>query len=321
MKTTNFRIAIVGSGAIGSYYGAKLAYGGSDVHFLMRGDLAELRSNGLSVRGQGENFRIANMNCYNSTSEIGASDLVLIAVKATSNADLIDLIPPLLHKRTMLLTLQNGLGNEEFLAEHFGAGRVLGGLCFICLRRISRTEVERYDYGHIVIGEYGRAPQLRTKEVAAEFARGGVQCSVVEDLALERWRKLVWNIPFNGLSILSGGIDTAAILRDADLRRTTLGLMEEVIEAANKCGYPLERSAASLQIKRTEAIDAYKPSTLLDWEAGRPLEIEPIWGEPLRRATAVGASVPRLEIVYALLKSLDEAGRANKSATKANRSS
>jgi 2-dehydropantoate 2-reductase len=97
--------------------------------------------------------------------------------------------------------------------------------------------------------------------------------------------------------------------------------MEEVIEAANKCGYPLERSAASLQIKQTEAIDAYKPSTLLDWEAGRPLEIEPIWGEPLRRATAVGASVPRLEIVYALLKSLDEAGRANKSATKANRSS
>src|SRR6266853_3883519 len=187
----NFRIAVVGSGAIGSYYGAKLAYGGSDVHFLMRGDLAELRSNGLSVRGQGENFRIANMNCYNSTSEIGASDLVGIAVKATSNADLVDLIPPLLHKRTMLLTLQNGLGNEEFLAEHFGAERVLGGLCFICLRRISRTEVERYDYGHIVIGEYGRAPQSRTHAIASEFKRCGVECIFLEGLALERSRKLV----------------------------------------------------------------------------------------------------------------------------------
>src|SRR5438552_2771800 len=318
----NLRIAIVGSGAIGSYYGAKLAYGGSDVHFLMRGDLTELRSNGLSVRGQGENFRVANANCYNSTSEIGASDLVLIAVKATSNSDLVDLIPPLLHKRTMLLTLQNGLGNEEFLAGHFGAERVLGGLCFICLRRTSRTEVERYDYGYIVIGEYERAPQLRTREVAAEFTRGGVQCSVVENLALERWRKLVWNIPFNGLSILAGGIDTAAILRDADLRQTTLGLMEEVIEAANKCGYSLERSAASLQIKRTEAIDAYKPSTLLDWEAGRPLEIDPIWGEPLRRATAAGANLPRLEIVYTLLKSRGETGRGKESAAKmGNRSS
>src|SRR6266581_9463702 len=201
-----FRIGIVGSGAIGSYYGAKLAHGGSNVHFLMRGDLSQIRRDGLSVHGKGENFRVAKMNCYNSTQEIGACDLVLIAVKATSNADLVDLIPPLLHERTMLLTLQNGLGNEKFLAEHFGAERVLGGLCFICLSRVSRTEVERYDYGHIIIGEYERAPQLRTREVAEEFTRGGVECSVVENLALERWRKLVWNIPFNGLSILAGGI-------------------------------------------------------------------------------------------------------------------
>ena len=312
----HLRIAIVGSGAIGSYYGAKLAYGGSNVHFLMRGDLSEVRSNGLSVRGQGENFWVANVNCHNSTKEIGASDLVLIAVKATSNPKLVDLIPPLLHKGTMLLTLQNGFGNEEFLAKNFGADRVLGGLCFICLSRISRTEVERYDYGHIVIGEYGRKPQLRTHDVVAEFKRGGIQCDVIENLALERWRKLVWNIPFNGLSILAGGIDTAAILHDESLRRTTLGLMDEVIDAANRCGYPLEHSAAHEQMKRTETMGAYKPSTLLDWEAGRPLEIEGIWGEPLRRATAAGASMPRLEIVYTLLKSLGEAERKKRTAAK-----
>ncbi len=190
----SFRIAIVGSGAIGSYYGAKLAYSGSDVHFLMRGDLSEVRRAGLCIRGAGENFRLAEVNCYSSTKEIGPCDLVLIAVKATSNPDLVDLVPPLLHSRTMLLTMQNGLGNEEFLAEYFGTERVLGAICFICLSRTSRTEVERYDYGHIVIGEYGRAPQSRTHAVAAEFTRGGVQCTVVENLALERWRKLVWNV-------------------------------------------------------------------------------------------------------------------------------
>ncbi len=316
MKTTNFRIAIIGSGAIGSYYGAKLAYGGSDVHFLIRSDLSEIRSNGLSVRGKGENFRVTNVKCYNSTRKIGASDLVLIAVKATSNADLVDLIPPLLHEHTVLLTLQNGLGNEEFLAKNFGVDRVLGGLCFICLSRISRTEVERYDYGHIVIGEYRRKPQSRTHDVAAEFKRGGIQCNVIENLALERWRKLVWNIPFNGLSILAGGIDTAAILHDEGLRRATLGLMDEVIGAANRCGYPLEHSAAYEQMKRTETMGAYKPSTLLDWEAGRPLEIEGIWGEPLRRATAAGANMPRLEIVYTLLKSLGDAERKKRTAVK-----
>jgi len=98
--------------------------------------------------------------------------------------------------------------------------------------------------------------------------------------------------------------------------------MEEVIEAANKCGYRLERSAASQQMKRTETIGPYKPSTLLDWEAGRPLEIDPIWGEPLRRATAAGANLPRLEIVYTLLKSRGETGRGKESAAKmGNRSS
>jgi 2-dehydropantoate 2-reductase len=299
------RIGIVGSGAIGSYYGAKLAYGGSDVHFLIRGNLSEVREKGLYVRGRDENFRIAKVNCCNSTQEIGPCDLVLVAVKANSNRDLVDLIPPLLHKRTMLLTLQNGLGNEEFLAAHFGAERVLGGICFICSRRISRTEIERYDYGNIVLGEYGREPGERTNAIAAQFSACAIQCSVAEDLALEHWRKLVWNIPFNGLSILTGGLDTAAILADKSLYRATLALMHEVIDAANKCGHPLERPAALEQIKRTENMSAYKTSTLLDWEAGRPLEIEAIWGEPLRRAGAVGANTPRLELVYTLLKSLD----------------
>ena len=300
-----FRVAIVGSGAIGSYHGAKLVYGGSDVHFLMRGDLSEVQEKGLYVRGKGENFRVASVNCYNSTKEIGPCDLVLIAVKATSNGDLVDLIPPLLHERTMLLTLQNGLGNEEFLAEYFDAERVLGGLCFICLSRVSRTEVERYDYGHIIIGEYERKPSERTHAIALHFSGCGIKSSVAEDLALEHWRKLVWNIPFNGLSILAGGIDTATILADEALYRMTRALMGEVIDAANKCGHALESAAALEQIKRTETMSEYKPSTLLDWEAGKPLEIEAIWGEPLRRAAAAGGNTPRLEMAYALLKLLD----------------
>jgi 2-dehydropantoate 2-reductase len=299
------KIGIVGSGAIGSYYGAKLAQGGSDVHFLMRGDLSEIRSAGLRVRAKDENFRVANVSCYRSTKEIGPCDLVLIAVKTTSNADLVGLIPPLLHERTILLTLQNGLGNEEFLAEHFGPQRVLGGLCFICVNRISRTEVEAYDRGTLVIGEYGHSASKCAHAIASQFAACGINCSVTKDLAVERWRKLVWNIPFNGLSILAGGISTAEILANEDLRRATLALMDEVIDAADKCGYALEKTVAREQMKRTEPLGAYKPSTLFDWKEGKALEIEAIWGEPLRRAAAAGANTPRLEVIYALLKSLD----------------
>ena len=278
------KIAIVGSGSVGTYYGAKLAHGGNDVHFLMRGDLSEIRRDGIFVRGKGENFRVAKVNCYNSTQEIGPCDLAIVALKATSTADLVDLVPPLLKESTMLLTLQNGLGNEEFLAEHFGAERVLGGLCFIAVDRHSKSEVERYAYGHVVLGEFNRVSQPRTREVAAEFS---------------------WNIPFNGLSIVAGRIDTATIVADKNLRQLTISLMNEVITAANKCGYALPNDAWQEHIKRSETMSGYKPSTLQDWEAGKPLEIEAIWGEPVRRAAACSGKMPLTETIYLLLNKID----------------
>jgi 2-dehydropantoate 2-reductase len=314
----HFRIAVVGAGAIGCYYGAKLAYFGRDVHFLMRGDVQEIRRFGLRIRGKGENLRVAKVHHHSSTEEIGPCDLVLVAVKATSNGDLLKLIPPLLHERTMLLTLQNGFGNEEFIAENFDAERVLGGLCFVCLNRVSSGVIEHFDHGRVAIGEYNRGPQPRTHDVAWEFKRCGVVCGVVENLALERWRKLVWNIPFNGLSIAAGGIDTAAILSDDHLRSECLALMDEVILAANKCGFPLPAAAALELVKRTESMGAYKPSTLIDFQAGRPLEIESIWGEPLRRAAVAGAFTPRLQELYEKLKTIDSKRSAEITETQAH---
>lgn len=305
--TSAFRIAVVGSGALGCYYGGKLAFSSRDVHFLIRGEVEAIRRDGLRIRGKGEDVHIAKVQHYPSTEEIGPCDLVLVAIKATSNGDLLKLIPPLLHETTMLLTLQNGLGNEEFLAENFGAERVLGGLCFVCVNRVSRGLIEHYDQGHLVIGEYNRPPQPRTHDVVREFQQSGVICGVAENLALEHWRKLVWNIPFNGLSVAAGGIDTAAILSNAQLRSECLGLMDEVILAANRCGYPLPAAVALEQVKRTELMGAYKPSTLIDFQAGRPLEIEAIWGEPLRRARAGGASTPRLQRLYEKLNAMNAA--------------
>ncbi len=306
----NFRIAVVGAGAIGGYYGAKLGYFGRDVHFLMRGDLREVRRFGIRIKGKAENIRLAKVNAYATTQEIGPCDLVLIALKTTANQDLLDLIPPLLKENTMLLTLQNGLGNEEFLAQHFGAERVLGGLCFVCLIRVSPGVIEHYDVGRLILGEYKGFPAARTHDVSWEFKRCGVVCTVTQNLIYDRWRKLVWNIPFNGLSITAGGIDTAQILANDELYASTLALMNEVIAGANKCGIALRTAEALEQIKRTKTLGAYKPSTLIDYEAGKPLEIEAIWGEPLRRATAAGAKMPQLEKLYEELKTLDRERRS-----------
>ncbi len=307
----NCRIAVVGSGAIGLYHGGKLAAAGNDVRFLIRGDLSEFRRDGLHLIASDEDLRIPKVDCYASTRDIGPCDLVLVAVKTTANDALAELLPPLIHDQTVLLTLQNGLGNEEVLAKHVGADRVLGGLCFICLTRRSRNTVERADAGHLSIGEFAQPSRAPTKKFVDLFQNAAVTCRMVDNLLLERWRKLIWNIPFNSLSVLGGGIDTSMILGEPELYRSTLAIMREVVDIAARCGYSLGEDDIAEQIERTETMGAYKPSTLLDFEARRPLEIEPIWGEPLRRAAAAGVSAPRLQMLYALLRALDHA-RATK---------
>ena len=299
-----YKSAVVGSGAVGCYYGAKLAQRGGNVHFLMRSDLEAVKKNGLQIRSPGGNFHLKQVNAFATTEEIGACDLVLIALKTTANHALKKLIPPLLKENTALLTLQNGFGNEDFLASQFGAERVMGGLCFVCLNRIAPGIVEHFGYGSLSIGEFGRTPQARTRQVVEDFQATGIPTRLVENLATERWRKLVWNVPFNGLSIAGGGITTDLILADEGLALLSRNLMAEVIDAAGREGHMIPREFIEEQVARTLKMGAYKPSSLIDYLEGREVEVESIWGEPYRRGLRSGASMGRLEMLYYLLKKI-----------------
>ncbi len=298
---SQWRIAVVGSGAVGLYYGGRVAAAGHGVHFLLRSDFEVVKKQGISATSPMGDFSVKSAQAHDSTESIGPCDLVIVALKATSNDALLDLIPPLLKEDTMLLTLQNGLGNDRFLAEHFGAERVLGGLCFVCLNRVAPGNVEHYDQGLVSIGEFGRDPLDRTRAVANLFESSKIDCRVVEDLAREQWRKLVWNVPFNGLSIAAGGVDVSRILADAGLFKLATDLMEEIVAGAAALGHSLPDRLIEEQIAKTRTMGDYKPSSMLDFMAGRAVEVEAIWGEPCRRALAAGADVPRLEMLYALL--------------------
>jgi len=307
------RIAIVGSGAIGSYYGARLAASGQDVHFLMRGGLEAVRSQGLTVRSpDAPEAHLPRVQVYESTEEIGPVDWVLIAVKTTANAALETLIPPLLHPGTVLVTLQNGLGNEAFLAERFGVERVLGALCFIGVNRIAPGVLQNFGAGTISIGEYQGPPQARTRALVQAFRDAGVEAELVENLLTERWRKEVWNVPFNGLAIAAGDVMCDQILADPGLLELTRGLMREIVAIATARGHAIPSSYIDYQIERTGPLGAYKPSSLLDYRAGRPVEVEAIWGEPVREARKAGVDAGRLEALYFLLKRLTAARLAQK---------
>ena len=299
------KIAIVGSGAVGCYYGGMLTHAGHDVHFLMRADLDAVRRDGLVIFSKGTEVRLPQVQCAGTTDEIGPADMVLIALKATANRELERLLPPLIGGGTALLTLQNGLGNEDFLAERWGAERVMGGLCFVCINRTAPGVIRHLDHGSISIGEFRRPVSGRARAMADAFGAVEVEANAVDDLEDERWRKLLWNIPFNGLSIAAGAT-VADVLADAGLRALARSLMGEVLDAARRLGHGIPDAFADWQLERSDSMGSYRPSSMIDYELGRPVEAEAIWGEPLRQGLAAGAKMPKLEALHAVIRHVAE---------------
>ncbi len=298
------RIAIIGAGALGCYYGARLAKAGFDVHFLIRTGRAAVMANGIRVKTPTERIHIRKPQVYATVEEIGVCDLVIIALKATANDQLVRLLPPLVGEHTLVLTLQNGLGVEEPVAEVVGGKHVLGAICYNGSYRTAPGVIVCTLPGLMMIGEFGRPVQERTREVAAIFNKAGVKTDAHENLEEQRWKKLVWNVPFNGLSMAAGGVTTDVLLADEGMRLLARRLMEELVDAAAKFGHVIPRAFVDAQFERTANMRAYRPSSLIDFEEGRAVELEEIWGEPVRRAKSVGASVPRLEMLYWLIKRL-----------------
>jgi 2-dehydropantoate 2-reductase len=293
------RIGIVGSGAVGCYYGARLGIAGADVRFLMRGDLDAVRKRGsvivTDVTGTSE---LRPVSAFATSAEIGPVDLVILSLKATSGGAVQGLVAPLLGPRTAILTLQNGLGGDEYLGRLFGAERILGGLVFMAINRVGPGEVRTFNPGMVSVGELGRPALPRTRDLVGLLARSGINSQVVDNLLEARWQKLMWNIPFNGLSIAEGGITTDRICADPRIAAQARGLMLEVQKAAGVFGFVITDEFLEKQFTRTVPMGAYKPSSLVDFLAGQEVEIEPIWGEPLRRAQAAGVAMPRLEDLH-----------------------
>jgi 2-dehydropantoate 2-reductase len=319
------KIAVVGCGAVGSYYGAMLGRAGQDVHFLLRSDYEVVRRNGVNIRSPQGDFN-TRPRAARTPEEIGVCDLVIIALKTTANAEFPRLLPPLVGPKTAVLTLQNGLGNEEALARLFSPAQILGGLCFVCLNRTAPGVIQHLDHGLVMLGEFYRGPEPRSHDIASMFEHAGIVCKVAADLACAHWEKLVWNIPFNGLGVASAAgydallapppvlpvtrqpcLTTNQLLDAGRWEALVRDLMHEVIAAANARGHALVPALAEKMIARTRTMGAYKASTLLDFERGQALELESLFLEPLRQAQQAGGATARLAALGAVLQKLNPA--------------
>jgi 2-dehydropantoate 2-reductase len=297
------RIAIVGSGALGLYYGALLQRAGNDLRFLMRRDLDAVARRGLTVTSPTGDFHLERVRGFARTDEMGEVDLVVVGLKTFDNGRLLELCRPLMRGGAAVLTLQNGLGNEELLAEAFGADRVLGGVAFLGANRGEPGTVHHLGKGHIRLGEAKGGLTPRARELAALFVAAGVPCEPVADLARARWEKLVWNIPFNGLCALTLRT-TDRLLAHAPTRAEVVALMHEVIAGANAQGFaePLDRDRCVAEMmEQTVGLGVYKPSTMIDRLEGRQLELGSIFGVPVEKAAARGVDMARVRLLWALL--------------------
>ena len=314
---TPFRYAVLGSGAVGGLYGGMLAHAGADVHFLLHSDIDHVRKHGLRVESVLGDFHLADPNVYDSVDQMPRCDVVLVALKTTLNDQLDRLLPPLVDSSTVVLTLQNGLDVEADAERSVGKGRVLGGCCFLCSNKVGAGHIRHLDYGRIAFGVYRSAEtdretrdvEQRGRQILADLQAAGVDANWSDDLAATRWRKLMWNIPFNGLSVTLDA-STDKLIGCPVSRRLAEQLIEEVHRGAATCGVSVPDEARAQTIRNTEKMVPYDSSMRLDDKHGRPMEVEAIFGAPLRavgralgqppdtQIEAVESVMPRVSMLY-----------------------
>lgn len=296
--------AVVGTGAIGGYYGTKLARTGHDVHFLLHSDYDYVRQHGLKVSSCDGDFILPTVQVYSDTHAMPKADVVLVGLKSTNQHLLRSLLPPLLKADTVVVLIQNGIGLEADVQSWFPGLWLAAGLAFICSAKTEPGHIRHQCYGSINLGNYSCPDKKRIDAILSDFIESGIDAHEVE-YAEARWKKAVWNMPFNGMTVALH-TQTDQLLSCPATRQLIYEQMMEVINAANALGITgLDESFAQKMMETTDAMVPYSPSMRLDYDFGRPMEIEYIYTRPIAEARRVGAAMPRLEMLERELRFLE----------------
>ena len=295
------RYGVIGTGAVGGFYGARLARSGRDVHFLLHRDYDFVKEHGLFVDSCDGDFHLSDPHVYNDVAKMPQCDVVLVALKSTNNHMLPRMLPPLLHERTLVVLIQNGIGVEEDVQQQFPDVWLAAGLAFICSAKTEPGRVCHQCYGSINIGNYSCPDEALIQSVTADLQAAGIDAHEVE-YATARWRKAVWNMPFNGMTVALH-CQTDELLQMPATRQLIREQMMEIVRATRAMGVEgVDEEFVEKMIVTTDAMTPYSPSMRLDWDFGRPMEIDYIYSRPLQIARQAGCPMPRLEMLEAELR-------------------
>ncbi len=306
------RVLVIGTGAVGSFYGSLLAKQGVEVSVVARSDYEHIKEHGIDIEGKNGLFHFQPAKVLRSASELDEKpNYVLLCIKVVEGANRIALLKDAVGKNTSIVLVSNGIDIEQEIAQAFPDNELISGLAFICVTRTAPGKIWHQAYGRLALGNYPTGVSEKTRALCAIYAQAGIDCIPSEDITSARWRKCVWNAAFNPLSVLSGGLATSDILDTQE--NFVRALMEEIAAIAEAAGYPLAEDIVEMNIASTHKMPPYKTSMLLDFEAGRPMETEAILGNAVRYGQRLNVPTPHLDSVYALMKlrELKEAQEGN----------
>ncbi|MBC9250616.1 2-dehydropantoate 2-reductase [Pseudomonas alcaligenes] len=307
------RIGIIGTGAIGGFYGLMLARAGFDVHFLLRSEYAAVAANGLllnsAVHGR---LQLPVVQAWASAEQMPPCDWLLVGTKTTGNLEIAPLLARVAVPGARIVLLQNGLAVEEQVRPLLPDSlHLLGGLCFICVHREAPGVIAHQALGAVNLGYHSgpavtaAAQQAVVEEGAALFRAAGLDSLAMPSLEQARWQKLVWNVPYNGLSVLLR-TGTRELMGNTDSQELIRALMQEVVQGAAACGHGMPEGYADSLLAATARMPDYLPSMYHDFAQQRPLELQAIYGAPLQAAAAAGCELPKVRMLYQALRFLDQ---------------
>lgn len=310
------RIGIIGTGAIGGFYGLMLARAGFDVHFLLRSEFAAVAEHGLSLDSAVHGALSLNpVQAYASGEEMPPCEWLLVGAKATSNVALAPVIARAAAPGAKVLLLQNGLDVEDELRALLPASlHLLGGLCIVCVHRSGPGRIVHQAMGTVMIGYHSGpastpdASMVVVEEGASLFRQAGIEAQSMPDLHQARWQKLIWNVPYNGLSVVLGA-STTPLMADPASRELIQALMAEVVDGSRACGHEVPAGYAEHLFNMTEKMPDYWPSMYHDFLEKRPLELSVIYARPLAAARAAGCELPRIDALFQALSFIDARNR------------
>ncbi|WFP49382.1 2-dehydropantoate 2-reductase [Methylomonas sp. EFPC3] len=296
------KILIIGTGAIGGFYGALLAQSGAEVSVVCRSDYETVSRQGFQIDSHAlGRWRFQPAQVLRRAHDYkDCADYLILCSKVVADIDRVNLIRAGLSDKTAIAFIQNGVDIEAELLAAFPDRVVISGLAYICCNRLAPGHIRHLAYGKLTIGALTPDDAGLSERLRDLFIAGGGDCEISHDIIASRWQKCVWNAPFNPLSVLSGGLATQAILQNQE---NFVGeVMEEVCRIAAACGHPLADDTVDINLERTRNMPAYKTSMLLDFEQGRPMETEAILGNAIRAAQRHRIECPRLQSLYALMQ-------------------